>query len=204
MGIIQYFKNKGYQADSKIVDGSKIETIEGIDAIAVIGDKILGIQTKRPSENNTYHLDKKQFDKIKQRTWIYYAFPENIPLKEQKNILHRTLFSNGDFEYESNIRLEDIKYRARWGDIAKGIEECPIGLKVQDKEYFTINDELRNLIEEHLAIFAINIERRQVKLTVESSDFIDKRFFRGKGDRKLNIEDLMDDPKRCPKCGRPY
>lgn len=206
--VIRYFKNQGFQADYEIVDGSKIETKEGIDAIAVIGDKILGIQTKRPNESNSYTLEERQYGRIQQRIWAYYAFPEKVSRKEWGNVLHRTIFSKGNFQYKSNVSFEDIKDGVRWGDIAKGIEECPIGLKIKQKEdYKGIDIQLKELIEEHFAIFAINIEKQQVKLSSGTDKIIDKRVFRIKKDdqldNQLDIHKIDDGTKKCPRCGWP-
>ena len=82
--ITRYFKNRGYKAVSAIVDGSKIETKDGIDAVVIVGGKIIGIQTKRPQKGKktSYRINMKQYNIIKNRNWIYYAFPEIIPPEE--------------------------------------------------------------------------------------------------------------------------
>ncbi|MGB8216377.1 MAG: hypothetical protein WCE94_03655 [Candidatus Methanoperedens sp.] len=206
--VIRYFKNQGFQADYEIVDGSKIETKEGIDAIAIIGDKILGIQTKRPNESNSYALEERQYGKIQQRVWAYYAFPEKVSRKEWENVLHRTIFSKGNFQYKSNVSFEDIKDGVRWGDIAKGIEECPIGLKIKQKEdYQRIDIQLKELIEDYFVIFSINMEKQQVKLSSGTDIIIDKRVFRTKKDNQLDNpsvpERIADRTKKCPRCGWP-
>ena len=45
--ITKYFRNKKYDVETEILDGSKIETQEGVDAIVIVGDKIWGFQTKK-------------------------------------------------------------------------------------------------------------------------------------------------------------
>ena len=42
--ITKYFRNKKYNVEAEVLDGSKIETKEGVDAVVFIGDKIWGFQ----------------------------------------------------------------------------------------------------------------------------------------------------------------
>ncbi len=86
--IGSFFKNEGFAITDQIVDGTKIETLEGTDAIINVGSKLVGIQIKRPYDAR-YRLKKDQHDKIKERKWVIYAFPEEMSGNELKNILHR-------------------------------------------------------------------------------------------------------------------
>ena len=99
--IKRYFNNQLYEVKAEIVDRSIIEKEEGIDAVVLVGEKIFGIQTKRPYGKGTgnYILDSKQHSIIQTKDWVYYAFPENIPRSQFKNVLHRTKFSPGTFTF---------------------------------------------------------------------------------------------------------
>jgi len=197
--IIRYFKNKGYHAVYEIVDRTRIEHHEGIDAYAIIGQKIIGFQVKRPNENNSYRLEPIQYQKVQQRKWVYYAFPENIPRVEMKNVLHRTKFSKGYFPYADNINFENIIDGVRWGDVAKGLEQCPIGQILNAENIRDFHGSLQEIIEEQLSIISLNMEDKQLHLFIGDQRYIDKRIFR-QSEKKIQKK---EDQFKCPRCGWP-
>lgn len=195
-GIKRYFSNQYYSVEAEIVDGGMIETKEGIDAVVLVGEKVFGIQTKRPYVNKTtsYHLDDKQHEVIKTRDWVYYAFPENIPRAQFKNVLHRTIFSQGKFDFTKTVHFGSIPGAVRWGEVAKGLEECETGLKIESEEdKKRMSSNLRELVEAYLAILSINLEEKHVRVSVGYEKLIDKRVFPSNG----------PPPKKCPRCGYP-
>jgi hypothetical protein len=212
-GIARYFKNRGYDVESIIVDGSKIEKEEGIDAVVIVGGKILGIQTKRPIQGRieSYKLDEKQYNTIKIKDWVYFAFPEDISPVEYKNILHRTIFSRGGFRFKSTVKFNEISDGISWRLIAKGIEECTAGLRIEsDENRGAICSGLEDLISGYLAIFSINAERGLVRVAVGNDELLDGRVFRdkyngGKVSKKKSGERIKTKKEViCPECGKRF
>jgi len=202
--IVKYFKNYGYDADYEIVDGGKIETNEGIDAVILVGGKMLGIQTKRLylNSNPYYELTKKQHNLIKNRKWVYYAFPEKIPRDAEENLLHRTLFSLGGFVFKKHLKIQDISDSVEWRVIEKGIHECSIGLKINDEdEKAKLIPDLRELLNERTVTFSIDPKKKRF-MVAGFKDQIDLRSFRTSREKnKKNVKKNLD---RCPCCGKPF
>ena len=205
--IVGHFKDQGYKADYEIVDGSKVETDEGIDAVVIVGAKMLGIQTKRIYTNSSAHykLKERQHNLIKEREWVYYAFPENMPRTVEKDVLlHRTLFSSGKFSFKKTMKFEEITGGVRWGKIAEGIDKCSIGLRFEnEKEKAGLNVDLRKIFREFVVFFAIDVEKKHLRVSGYEQQ-IDRRAFRKKGIKIGKKKEInTDKPSVCPTCGKP-
>lgn len=204
--VTKYFKNQGFTVEAEFLDKSKIERDEGVDAVVLVGQKIWGFQTKR-LYGNKYKLDEKQHRKIQNSSWIRYAFVEKIDRRQSENILHKTIFSSGTFSYSPEILISSIKDYQRWGDIADGIEKCPIGLDISNEdEKNKLHKDLKDLIEDYLTIMSIDIKQRQIKFVVTNEFLIDKRIFKDFDKERLNkfdteITKLDKDKRKCPNCG---
>ena len=198
--ITQYFRNKGYQIYAEVVDHTKIESSEGTDAVLIIGNKLWGFQTKRPSESRMerYKLDEEQHELIQERDWIHYAFPENLPRKDMKNILYRTKFCDGIKPYQHSVNIDDIKECKSWGEIAKGIEDCPIGKVITDeKDREKLHKELITIIEDAIVILDFNRTDNELRVLVGYEEQVDWRSFPKRKEKKNNMG------KKCPRCGYP-
>lgn len=202
-----HYNGQGYHADYVIVDGSKIETDEGIDAVVIVGAKMLGIQTKRIYTDSAtyYRLNKKQHDLIRRRPWVYYAFPENLPRTVDGDVLlHRTIFSPGRFTFKQKVGYKEITDKMRWGEISEEIDECPAGIHIKnEKEKANLNAELRELFREFVVSFAIDFKRKHLRVSGYEHQ-IDKRAFRKKKDKDEKKKEDTGTSRVCPTCGRPF
>lgn len=201
--IGKFFRNEGFDVYDQIVDGSKIETLEGTDALVHVNDKIIGIQVKR-LYGNSYRLKKTQHDKIKNRDWVIYAFPDELIGKQLDNILHRTIFSDGNFDYKEQITEQEILNPLDWNKLSNSIKECTLGLKVSDKDKIkSVSGELREFVDELPAILNFNVSHKIMSLITTHEEIIDRRVY-----RKDLKENSMKEAKlfekrvnKCPKCG---
>jgi len=205
--ITNYFRNRKFNVEAEILDKGKIETQEGIDAVVIVGDKVWGFQTKR-IYGKSYNLEKGQHSKVHNKSWVYYAFAEDVPRKEFGNILHRTIFSKGNFNFKEKLKEKDIPDKNQWGVIAKGIEECPIGLKINDKaSKKSFGSELKEIANEYLSLFIINEQKQELKVKVGSIELIDGRYFKFLDKDKKRFLELKRTSKtlkgKCPRCGWP-
>ena len=95
--------------------------------------------------------------------------------------------------------MEEIKRCLNWGEIVKGIEECPIGMKItRDENLKKLEQDLQSIIQEAMVIFTQNDKEKLLNIAVSSEDQIDWRTFPKKESRKRNSRFT-----RCPQCGYP-
>lgn len=197
--IVGHFKALGYEAGYEIVDRSKIETDEGTDAVIIVGAKMFGIQVKRIYKNLNirYRLKEKQHIQVKKRDWVYYAFPEDIPRTAGKDVLlYRTLFSPGNFDFKEKIELKEITDGVRWETLSGGINKCTIGIHIRnEREKANLNIDLKSLFEEHVVAFAINIEKKYLRVSGYENQ-IDRRSFVKKRNKFEYLDEKTKDRLR--------
>lgn len=217
--ISEYFNDMGWRIEGEVVDKSKPETKEGSDAIFVTDDKVFGIQVKR-TDNKTkpvYDLDEKQHSTITRKNkilpenkWVLYGFVEPIGRQSARNTLDRTIFSDGSFPYNKTINLEDVPKQMRWGDVAKKLEDCPIGVTLTDEETVSkLSEEVREIIDDYTAMFAINPKRKAMKAIVSNAKLLSKKFFKNSNiwDKNIisdNVKtlEMKEEKHKCPLCGK--
>jgi hypothetical protein len=203
--IVNFFKNEGYMIEAEVVDRTKLESNEGIDVFFLIkediGGKLVGIQTKRPyGKTPFYKIDEDQHKLIKKDKWIYYALPDDINRKEKKNILYKTKFSKGNFDYSSTVRRKSIDTED-WGDFSKGIKSCNRGLKLTEENLGLLNKEFKNIINEYILSLLINFEMEKVKL-IGLKEAMDMKKIKNLNKKKMELS--KDKKGICPTCKRPY
>jgi hypothetical protein len=189
-GIGQYFKDRGYSVLTFSV-GQVKEKDFPVDRVLAVGNKLVGLQFKRPSTETwpwKHETLPHQHSDILESKWVYYCLPCFTDLSMQKIALYHSRFVRGSEAPIEN--LENARY-VNWGALAEGIIGCWHGLELSDSIKFPdlVRDILanpRNLYlslnrqaREAYLIYRSERDQRSVKGLKGSSS---KKKIRGKGE----------------------
>lgn len=129
-GMKDYFRRLNYRVRTYSI-GQVKERQCPVDRILAVGNKIVGLQYKRPtSESAPWHYEttSHQHRDIAQSRWIYYCLPDFADSSFQEVALHHCKFASA----EGSPNINSIEHYYRWGSFAAGIIECWIGLEMRD------------------------------------------------------------------------
>lgn len=131
-GIKEYFRRLDYRVLSYSI-GQVKEHRCPVDRIIAVGNKIIGLQYKRPATDSApwqYETSPQQHRDIAQSNWIFYCLPDFTDPKFQEVAIHHCKFAGA----EGSADINNIGPYYRWGAFATGIIECPIGLEMRDRQ----------------------------------------------------------------------
>jgi len=117
--------------------GSRKEAQFPADRVLAVGNKVIGIQFKRPSmttEGIQWKLDMDQYKRIQGKPWMYYCLPNFIDERLREVALHHCWFLPGDMKIKVGKWL---KYQSKyliWGVIGEGIIICYQGVEISREE----------------------------------------------------------------------
>ncbi len=128
-GIKDYFRKIGYRVRTYSI-GQVKERQCPIDKILAVGNKIVGIQFKRPLTKGPpwkYDLKPHQHELISKARWIFYCLPDFTELKYQEVALFHCKFVPA-LEKE---KIQNQRYY-RWGSFARALIVCQEGIVIKD------------------------------------------------------------------------
>lgn len=175
-GIKEYFR----RIDYRVLDFSIGQIKERdcpVDRMLAVGNKIIGLQFKRPlSEKAPWHfkLTPHQHRMITQAQWIFYCVPDFADLKLQEVALHHCKFVPGIDPNRKAITNEDRYYR--WGSFAGKIIECTVGLRMdsQDRIEQVFSDMVDNPRDTYLLLNKMHEELYIIRDTAQFVGFEDE------------------------------
>lgn len=129
-GIKEYFRRLNYRVRTYSI-GQVKERHCPVDRILAVGNKIVGLQYKRPiSESHPwqYETTSHQHADIAQSRWIFYCLPDFADHSYQEVALYHCKFALA----EGTVSIKSIKDYYRWGPFAAGLVDCWIGLEMRD------------------------------------------------------------------------
>jgi hypothetical protein len=143
-GIRRYFEDRGYVVLTYSV-GQVKEKDFPVDRVFAVGNKIVGLQFKRPSTETwpwKHEILPHQHSDILKSKWVYYCLPCFADLSMQKIALFHSRFVRGSEAPIEN--LENARY-VNWGAFAEGIIGCWHGLDLTENVKFS--DIIREIVE---------------------------------------------------------
>jgi hypothetical protein len=142
-GIREYFRRLDYRVRTYSI-GQVKERQCPVDRVLAVGNKIVGLQHKRPASEKhpwRYETTTHQHADIAKSRWIFYCLPDFADYKFQEVALHHCRFVPA--EGASSINASEQYYR--WGAFASGLIECWIGLEMNDDA--TVQRVIADMIE---------------------------------------------------------
>lgn len=130
--IKEYFRRLNYRVRTYSI-GQVKEHQCPVDRVVAVGNKIIGLQYKRPTNESPpwrYETTPHQHRDIAQSRWIFYCLPDFADFDLQEVALHHCKFASAEGYQDIN----SIRRYYRWGSFASGIIECPIGLEMRDSQ----------------------------------------------------------------------
>ena len=131
-GIRDYFGKLGYRVKTYSI-GQVKERQCPIDRILAVGNKMVGLQFKRPYISKQgqlrYHKTQHQNNLISKARWIFYCLPDFTDWKYQEVALFHCKFVP---ELPENGKNNEPKRYYRWGSFAKALLECHEGVEIKD------------------------------------------------------------------------
>ena len=145
-GIKEYFRRINYRVLTYSI-GQVKERQCPIDRILAVGNKIIGLQFKRPaSEERPWRWKRTphQHEMISCSRWIFYCLPDFVDLSYQEVALYHCRFVSGSHANEKYINGDQRYYR--WGALANSLIGCQEGLQIDEniKIEQLINDMVEN------------------------------------------------------------
>jgi hypothetical protein len=132
-----YFLRKGYAFFSFSV-GQVKESDFPADKLLIVGNKLVGLQFKRPIEAPAkrsgleYKMDEAQHKRMRNAEpgWLYYALPQTTDPLDQRLMHQKMAFVEaGEVEMttsETFVPRNALSFR----QLVRGVEACPIGQKL--------------------------------------------------------------------------
>ncbi|MDZ7304298.1 MAG: hypothetical protein ONB44_19410 [candidate division KSB1 bacterium] len=130
LGVKEYFRRIDYKVRTYSI-GQVKEKQCPVDRILAVGNKIIGLQFKRPVSKERpwrYERTPHQHEMISHSRWIFYCFPDFIDLRLQEVALYHCKFVNAAESKTSSISGEQYYYR--WGAFADALISCLEGLEI--------------------------------------------------------------------------
>jgi hypothetical protein len=151
-GIREYFRRLDYRVRTYSI-GQVKERECPVDRILAVGNKIVGLQHKRPASEKhpwRYKTTAHQHADIAKARWIFYCLPDFADFRLQEVALYHCRFAPA--EGVANINATEQYYR--WGAFATGLIECWIGLEMRNSETVerVIGDMLDNPQDTYLVL----------------------------------------------------
>jgi hypothetical protein len=130
-GIKDYFRSINYRVRTYSI-GQVKERQCPVDRIIAIGNKMVGLQFKRPLGDHLpfkYRTTEHQHVDIKTARWAFYCLPDFVDIRYQEVALYHCRFAPA--ENSSNVNLSAIRYY-RWGAFAEALLSCKEGVLLKD------------------------------------------------------------------------
>lgn len=144
-GIKNYFRSIDYKVLTFSI-GQVKEKQCPIDRLLAVGNKIIGLQFKRPASNKRpfkFELTPHQHEKISKSRWIFYCLPDFTDFRFQEVALFHCKFVPGD-EIRINPKSGTQEY-LRWSAFSQGLIGCWEGLEIN--ENLSIDKLISDLVE---------------------------------------------------------
>ena len=152
--IKEYFRRLDYRVLTYSI-GQVKERLCPVDRVLAIGNKIVGLQFKRPlteAPHPRFKVTPHQHEMIEQARWIFYCLPDFTDLRFQEVALYHCRFVPAD-EIGSDGSIE--RY-FRWGRVAQGLLECWVGLEINEMR---VEDLFQRITENPMDIY-ISLNRK--------------------------------------------
>lgn len=133
-GMKDYFRRIDYKVRTYSIGQIK-ERQCPVDRILAVGNKIVGLQFKRPvSEERPwrYQLTPHQHSMIVQSRWIFYCLPDFTDLHFQEVALFHCRFLPAYDTPSKTLQVEQSQYY-RWGAFADGLIGCWVGMEIDER-----------------------------------------------------------------------
>lgn len=130
-GIREYFRRIDYRVRTYSIGQIK-ERHCPVDRILAVGNKIIGLQFKRPMSKQRpwrYKPVKHQHEMVSHAHWIFYCLPDFIDFHLQEVALYHCKFVAGD-DYKFDSGINGPYYR--WGAFAEALIGCWEGFEVSE------------------------------------------------------------------------
>lgn len=135
-GIKEYFWRLGYRVKT-ISIGQVKEKQCPVDRVLAIGNKIIGLQCKRPTSSNPpfkYDLRDNQHELISKSKWIFYCLPDFIDWRFQDVALFHFKFARASELRTNKNKIVSVNKYYRWGSFVQAIFSCNEGVEVENVE----------------------------------------------------------------------
>jgi hypothetical protein len=134
-GIKEYFRRIDYRVRTYSI-GQVKERQCPVDRILAVGNKIVGLQFKRPATPKPpwrYDLTPHQHARISESRWIFYCLPDFADLRFQEVSLYHCRFQPGHAEGSERYPSKEQSRYYRWGAFADALLSCWEGLEIGDE-----------------------------------------------------------------------
>ncbi len=149
-GMRDYFRSINYRVRTYSI-GQVKERQCPIDRVVAVGNKIVGLQFKRPLSDHQpwkYQLTQHQHADLKTARWAFYCLPDFADIRYQEVALYHCRFAPADDSMNSHGSAG--RY-FRWGAFADALISCKEGLLL--KEGRTVESVLTHMTENPRAAF---------------------------------------------------
>lgn len=133
-GIREYFRRINFRVLTYSIGQIK-ERQCPVDRVLKVGNKIVGLQFKRPETADApfkYKTTIHQHQDISKARWIFYCLPDFVDSNLQEVALYHCKFTPA----ENSSTINDIVRYYRWGPFSSAILECREGLKIAENDNF--------------------------------------------------------------------
>ncbi len=133
-GIREYFRRLGFTVKT-ISIGQVKEKQCPVDRVLAIGNKIVGLQCKRPTTSKSpfkYDLRHDQHKLISKSGWIFYCLPDFTDWRFQDVALFHVKFVRASELEADNNKITSVNKYYRWGSFVNAIISCNEGVEVKD------------------------------------------------------------------------
>lgn len=174
-GIRDYFRQRGYRVQTYSV-GQVRERMLPADQIVEVGNKIVGLQFKRPMMQHKsfrWPPTPHQHEAILNSPWIYYCLPDFADYDMQDVALFHCRFVPAEaLKADGTVRGRYF----RWGTFADAILDCRNGLLIRDWETaLSVIDKM--IGQPTVAILALDVKNREARvvspITEADNEFYD-------------------------------
>ncbi|SFM88398.1 hypothetical protein [Thermodesulforhabdus norvegica] len=159
LNIKEYFRRLGYRVLTYSIGHVK-ERLCPVDRVLVVGNKIVGLQFKRPlteASHPRFNITLHQQEMIGQARWIFYCLPDFTDLRLQEVALYHCRFVPAE-----EIKNGEVERYFRWGPFAQGLVECWIGLEITEMR---VEDLFRQIAENPMEVYiSLNKKAEEVFL----------------------------------------
>ena len=128
-----------------------------VDRILAVGNKIVGLQFKRPQTTERpwqWKLTPHQHKNISEARWIFYCLPEFVDLRFHKVALYHCQFRPAYADETDGVSLTERPFYYRWGAFADALDDCREGLEIGNERQIhqLFNDLSSNTRDTYLSL----------------------------------------------------
>lgn len=130
-GMAEYFGRRGYSIRTYSI-GQPKEFHFPIDRLIVVGNKIIGLQFKRPLREKkplTFRTKARQHSGLAKSHWSFYCLPDFTDWNLQNVALYHVRFARPG----KTRAINEIRFSYRWGTFVGRIIACTKGLILKDE-----------------------------------------------------------------------